>query len=180
MGNFSRGGDRGGRDFGPKKFGGRSFGGGSRGFGGGRDRDDRGGDRPMFTATCSKCGKDAQLPFRPTGDRPVFCSNCFETEKGSSFGSNFSRPARNFDRPSFGARTSAPAGNPDQYKQQFEALNTKLDKIVRLLTAKDMDFSETSEVSEEKEPKQSLGSKSKPVVKAPAKPVKKAAAKKKK
>lgn len=49
--------------------GGRSFGGGG-GYGGGR--------REMFTATCSSCGKDAQVPFEPRGDRPVYCSDCFK------------------------------------------------------------------------------------------------------
>lgn len=33
--------------------------------------------RQMFTATCSRCGGEAQLPFEPKSDRPVYCSNCF-------------------------------------------------------------------------------------------------------
>jgi CxxC-x17-CxxC domain-containing protein len=37
-----------------------------------------GGERQMFTATCSNCGKDAQVPFQPRTDRPVYCSDCFE------------------------------------------------------------------------------------------------------
>ncbi len=180
MKNFSRpGSDRGGRDFGKKSFPGRGFGGGGRSFGGDRGGDR--GDRQMFSATCSKCGKDAQLPFRPSGDRPVFCSNCFETEKNSapSFGggSSFSRPPRDFGRPGFGDRRppaphAAPAVNLDQFKAQFEALNAKLDRLIRAIAPK-----EAVEV-EEKAPKASLGkSKSAPVA---AKPAKKAAAKKKK
>ena len=35
------------------------------------------GPREMFTATCSSCGKDAQVPFRPTSGKPVYCSDCF-------------------------------------------------------------------------------------------------------
>jgi len=35
--------------------------------------------REMFTATCSNCGKDAQVPFRPTSGKPVYCSDCFRT-----------------------------------------------------------------------------------------------------
>src|ERR1700730_2912500 len=29
-----------------------------------------GGQREMFTVTCSECGKDAQVPFQPRGDKP--------------------------------------------------------------------------------------------------------------
>lgn len=74
-----------------KKFGGgRSFGGGGRSFGGGAPRrgpfgSGFGGGRPqMHKATCSECGKECELPFRPTGDRPVFCSTCFDKQGGGS------------------------------------------------------------------------------------------------
>ena len=53
-------------------------GGGGGGYGGGRDR----GPREMFTATCSNCGKDAEVPFRPTSGKPVYCSDCFRTMRG--------------------------------------------------------------------------------------------------
>jgi CxxC-x17-CxxC domain-containing protein len=48
--------------------GGGSYGGGG-GYGGGR--------REMHDAVCAQCGKDTQVPFRPSGDRPVYCSDCF-------------------------------------------------------------------------------------------------------
>ncbi len=46
---------------------------GSYGGGGGYSR----GPREMFTATCSSCGKEASVPFRPTSGKPVYCSDCF-------------------------------------------------------------------------------------------------------
>ena len=46
---------------------------GGGGYGGGSSR----GPREMFTATCSNCGKEAQVPFRPTTGKPVYCSDCF-------------------------------------------------------------------------------------------------------
>jgi CxxC-x17-CxxC domain-containing protein len=49
------------------------YGGGSSSGGGGYSR----GPREMFTATCSNCGKEAQVPFRPTSGKPVYCSDCF-------------------------------------------------------------------------------------------------------
>ncbi len=43
-------------------------------------------DRPqreMFSATCSSCGREAQVPFRPNGSKPVYCSDCFKTQRRS-------------------------------------------------------------------------------------------------
>jgi CxxC-x17-CxxC domain-containing protein len=60
--------------------GGSSYGGGSGGgYGGGRDR----GPREMFAATCSNCGREAQVPFRPTSGKPVYCSDCFRSMRGN-------------------------------------------------------------------------------------------------
>jgi CxxC-x17-CxxC domain-containing protein len=36
-----------------------------------------GAPREMFSATCSNCGREALVPFRPTGTKPVYCSDCF-------------------------------------------------------------------------------------------------------
>ena len=58
-------------------------GGGGGGYGGGgggyRDR----GPREMFAATCSNCGREAQVPFRPTSGKPVYCSDCFRSMRGA-------------------------------------------------------------------------------------------------
>ena len=58
-------------------------GGGGGGYGGGgggyRDR----GPREMFAATCSNCGREAQVPFRPTSGKPVYCSDCFRSIRGA-------------------------------------------------------------------------------------------------
>jgi CxxC-x17-CxxC domain-containing protein len=40
--------------------------------------------REMFSATCSSCGKEAQVPFQPSGDKPVYCSDCFQQRGGGS------------------------------------------------------------------------------------------------
>ena len=34
--------------------------------------------RQMYSATCSNCGNEAQVPFQPSGDKPVYCSDCFQ------------------------------------------------------------------------------------------------------
>ncbi len=49
---------------------------GSGGYGarsGGSSR----GPREMFAATCSSCGQETEVPFRPTSGKPVYCSACF-------------------------------------------------------------------------------------------------------
>ncbi len=48
------------------------------GFGGGRSSS---GPREMFSATCSSCGRTAEVPFRPTGSKPVYCSDCFSARR---------------------------------------------------------------------------------------------------
>ncbi|CAN5766621.1 zinc-ribbon domain containing protein [soil metagenome] len=70
---------RGGFGGGDQASGGYS-GGGSSG-GGGFDR----GQREMFSATCASCGREAQVPFRPSGAKPVYCSDCFGTQRRSSY-----------------------------------------------------------------------------------------------
>ncbi len=40
--------------------------------------------RPMYPATCARCGQPTQVPFQPRGDRPVYCSNCFHSERATS------------------------------------------------------------------------------------------------
>ena len=42
------------------------------------------GPREMFSATCSSCGREAQVPFRPSGAKPVYCSDCFSSQRASS------------------------------------------------------------------------------------------------
>ena len=41
-----------------------------------------GGSRQMHPAVCAECGKDTEVPFRPTGERPVYCWDCFHKRGG--------------------------------------------------------------------------------------------------
>ena len=87
---------------------------------GSRDR-----DREMFSAVCDKCGKDCEVPFRPSGDKPIYCSRCFE-EVG---------PKRE-DRNERGRGSSSSSNGADnsQLKEQLNSINNKLDKLLTLLT----------------------------------------------
>ncbi len=104
--SFGRGNDRGG--FQPR----------GRSFGGDNDR----GPREMFKAVCDNCGKDCEVPFRPTSGKPVYCSDCFEKMGGRD---GDSRPERRESRPQ--------APRVDLSIAQFDSLNVKLDKILKLL-----------------------------------------------
>ena len=76
---------------------GRSFGGGrdfdrprDRGFSRDRPRrDSRRGDRRDVVktkVTCSECGCQCEVPFKPTSSKPVYCDDCFakKDKKGSN------------------------------------------------------------------------------------------------
>jgi CxxC-x17-CxxC domain-containing protein len=56
------------------------YGGGSS-YSGGYESRER-GPREMFPATCSACGRETQVPFRPTSGKPVYCNDCFASRRG--------------------------------------------------------------------------------------------------
>ena len=40
------------------------------------------GDREMHKATCSECGNECEVPFKPVEGREVFCKDCYKKKKG--------------------------------------------------------------------------------------------------
>lgn len=62
--------------------GGSSYGGYSAGGAYSAGGYDRSAPREMFDATCSSCGREARVPFRPTNGKPVYCSDCFRAQRG--------------------------------------------------------------------------------------------------
>lgn len=127
------GGDRGGRDFERRD----NDGGGRRSYGN-RDYGDR-GPAEMHQAVCTDCGKDCEVPFKPTGDKPIFCDKCFGRNKE--------------------IKTSRPGGgnaNNADINAKFEMLSIKLDRILKALdaTASHKSNKEVSkDVKDVKEPK---------------------------
>ncbi|MFA6095746.1 MAG: CxxC-x17-CxxC domain-containing protein [Candidatus Paceibacterota bacterium] len=132
--------------FGDKRGGGFNKGGfGRPSFGGGGGKSF--GSRPleMFSATCASCGKTCEVPFKPNGKKPVYCKECFAANGGPAprEGGAPERfaPRRDFDRaPSF-KPAYKPEYRPDagaglgEVKRSLEAMNSKLDKLVSLLSA---------------------------------------------
>lgn len=113
-------------------------GGGSR-FGGNRGGGSRfGSDRgpvTMHPAVCSKCGKDCEVPFRPTGDKPIFCNDCF----GANRDRGGDRGGDRFPRRDFGGRPARPSfsdsrsGGNDEVKKQLEFLGLKIDRLTKVV-----------------------------------------------
>ncbi len=163
MANFNRG---------NRSGGGRGF--ERRGF---NDRGSR-EPAQMHQAVCDNCRKNCEVPFRPTNGKPVFCSSCFEDNRGSdSRSANFEEKrmfeavcdeCRNScrvpfqpsggkpvycsncfgDRKEGGSRNREQFQSQPQYKEHFEQLNNKLDKILIMLTPKNA-FVQAAAVSEE-------------------------------
>ena len=94
-----------------------SFGGGARKFsGGGREFS---GSTETFKATCSKCNKGCEVPFRPNGKKPVFCKDCFVRDDARD-----ERPSRGgFEKRSYGndrpQRDSYAPSRPDRDDRSF-------------------------------------------------------------
>lgn len=97
--------------------GGRDFGNDRGSFGGRKDRSDRRdrggrdfGEKRMFQTVCSECGNSCEVPFKPSGDKPVYCDSCFGSGDGKS-------------------------KKTDTYREEFEKLNAKLDRLIKVLEA---------------------------------------------
>lgn len=59
---------------------------------GGAPSAEAGPPRNLHPAVCSDCGKETQVPFRPTAGKPVYCRDCFQ-KRGSRSGSTRRSPA---------------------------------------------------------------------------------------
>ena len=48
----------------------------------GRDTRER-SQRVMTKVKCSECGKETEVPFKPTAGRPVYCRDCFAKHRSA-------------------------------------------------------------------------------------------------
>ena len=49
--------------------------------GGGGFRGGNSGPREMTKVTCSDCGVETEVPFKPTEGRPVYCRECLPNHR---------------------------------------------------------------------------------------------------
>lgn len=112
------GGDRGHK----KSFGKKSFG------------DSRSSDRPatFYKATCTKCGKPCEVPFRPVSGKPVFCRDCFVRtgDTGALGRAGDKYPKREFQPRGYASPASESSSGADVMKK-LEEINSKLDRLIR-------------------------------------------------
>lgn len=78
------------------------------------------GERKMFEAVCDGCGRNCEVPFKPSEDKPVYCDECFGKNNDSKRGESRGNASDN------------------SLSKQIEALNSKLDKIMQILTPKEV------------------------------------------
>ena len=83
-----------------------NFGNRPRGNFGDRPRRDSRSDVEMTQVTCSACGIECEVPFKPTSSKPLFCKDCFEKQD---------------------------KGRPSNRNKDFDIINEKLDKIIKAL-----------------------------------------------
>jgi CxxC-x17-CxxC domain-containing protein len=91
------------------------------------DRDSR--SSGMFHAVCDDCGRDCEVPFKPSPNKEVFCSRCFENKDTIT--------VKHYGKNAEASREFAPKTQPnnDEMKKQMDILNSKLDKILKLLNS---------------------------------------------
>lgn len=116
-------------------------------------------------SVCAECGKDCEVPFKPNGKKPVLCSKCFNKdgtayahkpwEKGadSAEGKLMFPAVCNRCNDKCDVPFKPEAGRPiycakclghsdktsikdiEQFNQQFAAINSKLDAILKALAS---------------------------------------------
>jgi CxxC-x17-CxxC domain-containing protein len=101
----------------------------------GRDRDFRRERPQMHQTTCSDCGKNCEVPFRPTNEKPVYCNDCFQNHGGRTkrFEKSDQRGGRFQDKRQDSYRERS---TDNQCKEAIDRLTNKMDVIIDLLTVK--------------------------------------------
>jgi CxxC-x17-CxxC domain-containing protein len=67
--------------------------------------------KQMYKAVCAACGNACEVPFQPTAGKPIYCKQCF-------------------------GKDNVPGGkSAGQFKEDFRAINVKLDAILKALSS---------------------------------------------
>ena len=85
---------------------------------------------------CDNCGKDCEVPFKPSSGKPIYCSKCFEELAPKREDNRGSKDSRSPRRDSFPDRVSSKDYSSDisQLKDQLVGINKSLEKLVELFT----------------------------------------------
>ncbi len=130
MGNFNQGdNNKGGFRSGRRDFGQPNF---SKKNWVGQNSGDR--QTVMHPAVCSNCGKDCEVPFRPSNGKPVYCKECFGDKRNSDGGGDRQRRNEFAGRPQAKPHFDGGRGN-DDIKKQLDGINIKLDRLIHSIDA---------------------------------------------
>lgn len=124
--------------------------GGGKSYGGGGSF---GRKTEMFSAVCDKCGKNCEVPFRPSNNKPIYCSDCFRSVDPRNDNRDFRESPRRENFSSNSNRSNEKATNyTSELSQLNDKLNSiciKLDKILNALDPKIIDLTEEKTSKEE-------------------------------
>lgn len=130
----------------------------------------------LFKATCNKCNKSCDVPFRPNGKKPVYCKDCFVRDDARPTGNSYEKPRYSNDRPQAQSYAPAPVAVEDPrigyLQKELAIVHSKLDTLIERLEG--AAFSSIIASSNERAEKPAKAVKKEVV----AKPVKKVAKKK--
>lgn len=96
----------------------------------------KGESRPleMHQATCVRCKKFCEVPFKPNGKKPVYCRDCFGMQESEPAGARSLHAKPSYPE-RITVRTSVVPPAPDFFKQEIRALNSKIDTLTRMVEA---------------------------------------------
>ena len=97
----------------------------------------RSSDGPMthYKATCSNCGDQCEVPFKPVNGKPVFCRKCFVKTEDTGRGRASDRfQKREYSPRAFPATSpESPKNSNDAVVRHLEAMNAKLERLIQVV-----------------------------------------------
>jgi len=93
------------------------------------DRSDSRRDKPMVRVICDNCHKECEVPFKPSGDKPVYCDECF-----GKIGRGDKNNRGNYNNHDH-INDNVNKTEIEQYKKHFSVLDSKLDEVLKMLSA---------------------------------------------
>jgi len=89
------------------------------------------GTPDLYTTTCSNCGRNTTVPFKPTGTKPVYCRECYKKLKPQDGSTPVSRfPKRSKSRPNDRSSSRSPARYDSRDRKQSDRESLELYTVI--------------------------------------------------
>lgn len=118
----------------------------------------------MHHAVCDQCGRDCEVPFKPSSGKPIYCSKCFENKSDNRNTGRYNRRGNernsrredkqmytvicdscgkscevpfkpNSNKPVYCSKCFETKGNRSSSNNQIDEINRKLDEILSKLNS---------------------------------------------